>query len=125
MTQPVDGPAELTAALAAFAGVTIPTPPDEGSPEFQDLDVTVAAVNSVVRGLPIAQLSDPDTVEDWPARVLLGSTMLVKRFWRRRDTPGGVALISDDGAVLAFARSDPDVALMLELGAYEKPNRVG
>lgn len=116
MSQPTTGPVIITAGLAAWANV----PEDDA-----DLVATVDAVNGLVAGLPVAVLSDPDIVEDWPAQVVQGGTMLFKRFWRRRDTPAGVALATDDGSVLAFARSDPDVSMMLQLGAYEKPNRIG
>lgn len=120
MSQPVDGPALLTPALATFAGVTIPDPPGEGSELYQELVGILAGVNGFVRGLPVAQLTG-DEEEPWPPQVTTGGTMLVKRYWRRRDTPAGVNLATDDGSVLAFARSDPDVAMLLQLGAYEKP----
>lgn len=124
MTQPVDGPAEIDAALARFADVTIPVDDAEPSDAYVELVGIVAGVNGFVRDLPVAQLTGEDP-EPWPAPVILGATMLVRRYWRRRDTPTGVALATDDGAVLAFARSDPDVSMMLQLGAYEKPNRIG
>jgi hypothetical protein len=124
VSQPADGPAEITESLADDCNVTIPGDGDEPSRDYTDLVATVAGVNGVVRGLPVAQLTGDD-VEDWPPQVVLGATMLVKRFWRRRDTPAGVNLATDDGAVIAFARSDPDAAMLLQLGAYEKPNRVG
>lgn len=116
MSQPTTGPVIITAELASWAGV---------AQDDEDLVSTVAGVNGVVRGLPVAQLVDPDEAEAWPDQVTLGAVMLFKRFWRRRDTPAGVALATDDGSVLAFARSDPDVSMMLQLGAYEKPNRIG
>lgn len=124
MSQPDDGPAEITPGLALFANVTIPVDPDVPSPSYLELVDVVAAVNGLVRGLPVAQLTGDDP-EEWPAQVTAGAAMLVRRYWRRRDTPTGVNLATDDGSVLAFARSDPDAAMLLQLGAYERPNRIG
>ena len=113
MTAPETGPADLD-VIAQWAGV------GEEDPRRPDLVQTVAGVNAFVASLPSAQLTDPDP-EPWPESVVTGATMLAKRFWRRRDTPAGVTQIGDDGAVLNVARSDPDVAMVLGLGAYERP----
>lgn len=80
------------------------------------VDGVVAAVCSFVRTLPVAQV-DGDA---WPAHVALGSTMLAARLVKRRDTPSGVAVFGDNAAFYV-QRNDPDVALLLQLGAYGKP----
>lgn len=93
--------------------------------ELDRLDNIVAAVNDFVRGLPIAGKARRDTQEaadaaPWPARITEGATMLAGRLWRRRDTPGGVAVLGDAGPVYV-RRNDPDVALLLQLGEHGKP----
>lgn len=121
MSQPETGPVDEE-VVATWAKI----PADDA--RRPELHGTCLAVNDVVRSLPVAELTgtDPDTgdpvVEDWPARVVEGANMLVKRMWRRRDTPAGVQQIGDDGSALYVARSDPDVSFYLQLGAYEKPS---
>lgn len=78
----------------------------------------VAAVNSLVRDLPIASRSDGLVV--FHARVVEGANMLAARIWRRKDSPAGVVSVGDFGPVYV-QRNDPDVALLLELGAHSKP----
>lgn len=95
------------------------------------LPAIVAAVNVVVRGLPVAEgitgetTSDPDAdppvvAAPWPAGVRLGATMLAARLWKRRNSPAGVEAIGTDGP-LYVRRNDPDIAMLLGLGDYGKP----
>lgn len=79
----------------------------------------VAAVNSLIRDLPIADRALLDTQEaadaaGWPDRVVEGGVMLAGRLWRRKDTPAGV-VASPTGPVYV-RRNDPDVAMLLGLG---------
>lgn len=81
----------------------------------------VAAVNDLVRGLPVAQRLDVEPAPgEWPPMVSLGATMLAARIYRRRATPGGVEAAGGFG-VAYVRRVDPDVAQMLELGEYAPP----
>jgi hypothetical protein len=82
------------------------------------LEPTAAAVNSLVR-----RWLDPRPTPDgpeWRPEHQLGATMLGGRLWRRRNSPEGVAAFTSDGAVYV-QRNDPDVAMLLQLGAYAPP----
>lgn len=82
---------------------------------LQDL---VDATNARVRGWNVARLAlDADPVA-WPADVILGTTMLCCRLWRRKDSPAGTAPVGD---VVFVASSDADVAMLLRLGSYAAP----
>lgn len=82
----------------------------------------VAASSAFVRSLPIAHaLDDGSADDDWPARISLGAKMLAARLVRRRDTPSGVQNLAEEGAVYV-SRNDPDVAQLLQIGAYTKPS---
>lgn len=84
----------------------------------------VAAVNELVRGLPVAGSSNTDPApEDWPNTIKFGAMLLAARLWRRRNTPGGVEAAGDFG-IAYVRRNDPDIAQMLQLGEYAPP-RVG
>lgn len=88
------------------------------------LDICVAAVNELVRGLPVAESSNTDPApEAWPNTITAGATMLAARLHRRRATPGGVEAAGDFG-IAYVRRNDPDIAQMLQLGDYAPP-RVG
>lgn len=102
-----------TAIVASTFRINNPTPE-----ESSRLDNIVDAVNAYVRDLPVADKARGAT--SWPANIVEGSTLLAGRLWRRKDTPGGVAVI--DGPVPIFVhRRDPDIALLLGLGDYGKP----
>lgn len=104
---PASGPATLDLAKTAlnFAG------DDSKDAQIQQF---VDAVNAFVRLLPKA--GDSAWQDDWRADFVLGSTMLVARWWRRKDNPDGIISLGD--GVAAFVRkSDPDIALMLGIGA--------
>lgn len=83
------------------------------------LQDVVDAVNGRVRGWPVAALSlthgTPPPV--WPADVVLGTTMLTVRLWRRKDSPAGVETVGELGPIYV-QRNDPDIAVMLRLGSY-------
>jgi hypothetical protein len=49
----------------------------------------------------------------------LGAAMLGARLYRRRNSPEGVATFTADGAVYV-QRNDPDVAMLLGIGAYAR-----
>lgn len=83
----------------------------------------VAAVNQLVRELPISAPFDTDPAPaDWAAgpRIVEGATMLAARLFERRNSPNGVAAFGD-GGVAYVQRNDPDVALLLRIGPYSKP----
>jgi hypothetical protein len=94
--------------------------------ESERLDGIVAAVNSFLRDLPASDRVRVDTTQEdanlltWPSRIVEGGLMLAGRLWKRKDTPGGVAVLGDQGPVYV-RRNDPDVALLLELGEHGKP----
>ena len=80
------------------------------------IGAVVAAVNAAVRSWPVSQ----HVSGEWPANVERGANMLAARLYRRRESPAGVAAFGDLGPVYV-QRNDPDVALLLNLGAYAKP----
>lgn len=109
---PEGGPATLE-IVKAWLGIA---PDDELSDER--LNVMVAAVNDKVRTWPVAQLSaDQDT---WRGSTILGSVMLAARLDARGDSPEGVATFGSEGP-LYLSRNDPDIAMLLNLGANAKP----
>lgn len=110
MAQPSDGPAALDQVKADLSL--------SGTHDDDALTSVIAAVNSRVRGLPVAQL--PDTATEWPAHVERGANMLAARLFRRRNTPSGVEAFGDVGVYVR--RNDPDVAMLLQLGDYAKPS---
>lgn len=89
------------------------------------LAVTVAAVNAKIREWPVADRArqvdqaTADTV-GWSAAVQEGATLLAMRLWRRKDSPAGVVAFGDQGAVYV-QRNDPDIAMLLNLGAHMRP----
>lgn len=82
----------------------------------QDVVDTVAAVNAVVR----RWVRVPADGEAWPADKVQGAVMLAGRHYRRKDSPAGVEVFGADGAAYV-SRSDPDVAMLLEIGPYSPP----
>lgn len=64
-------------------------------------------------------LADEET-GDWPANYRLGGTMLAARVFRRRNSPAGVETFGELGPIYV-QRNDPDIALMLGIGNYARP----
>lgn len=111
MTQPPEGPADLERVKALLKI-------DDDDDDVALLE-DVAAVNDMVRDLPVAQLTG-DAVEAWPDRVTRGADALAARLFRRRSTPSGVETFGEFGPVYV-RRNDPDVAMLLKLGDYAAP----
>lgn len=88
------------------------------SSEDDALSGPVAAVNSLVRGW-----LKPDAEGVWDPRHVFGADLLAARLYRRKDSPAGVVAFGVEGAAYV-QRNDPDVALLLQMGAYAAP-RVG
>lgn len=121
MALPETGPIDED-DVKALSYVKVPTGDTEAEERLARI---VAAVNSLIRDLPISDRVQRDTQEQadldgWPDRIIEAGIMLAGRLWRRKDTPGGVAVMGDAGPVYV-RRNDPDVALLLELGEHGKP----
>lgn len=88
------------------------------------LTAVVASTNAYVAGLPaVAALPapvPPATATDWPADLLLGTTMLAARYYRRRNSASGVEAITESGAQYV-SRWDSDIARLLRIDAFDKP----
>lgn len=117
MTTPTPDPAE--GALVPSAGeATVEAVQAWLGPMDEDADVladTVAAVNSLIVSWKGAR-----PVDGWPAHVVRGLNMLAARLVRRRNSPAGVEAAGELGP-LYVQRNDPDVAMLLGLGAYTRP----
>lgn len=112
---PAAGPATL-ALVKAHLGIT-------DAVDDNAITDVVNAVNAKVRSWPCAvpALADPP-LADWSGlpQVITGSVMLAARVFRRRNSPDGVTAFGQDGPVYV-QRNDPDVAMLLNLGAHRKP----
>lgn len=106
---------------ATLAGVKLQLKiPAEDTTEDEALNPVIASVNSTVRGWPCC--ADAAGDDDWtgaPA-VVGGATMLAARLYRRRNSPAGVELFTDQGAAYVM-RSDPDIGMLLKLGSWSLP----
>lgn len=111
--------AEPTDLVKVKAQLGIPA--DDASEDGRLVPI-VAAVCDMVRDLPIASKALGE--DTWPDRIVLGASMLGARLYRRKDTPDGVVDFGSDGPVYV-QRNDPDIAQLLQLGAYSKPRVVG
>lgn len=109
---PSGGPATLEAVKIMLSIGTGDTTDDER------IGMVVAAVNSRVRGWPVAGTAVART--EWPADVALGANMLATRLYRRKDNIDGVMVFGDSGA-LYVRRNDPDIAMLLRLGNAARP----
>lgn len=91
--------------------------------DLQDasLELAINSVNAWVARLPIVvdDMLNADPA-DWRADIVQGATLLAGRIFNRRNSPEGVAAFGDQGAIYV-QRNDPDVALLLRLGAYARP----
>jgi hypothetical protein len=108
MTQPPASPTDGVTS-AALVAVQLSMDPDDAG-VLDKLAATVAAVNEWVG----------EYARSRPAARALGATMLAARLYRRRNSPEGVATFTADGAVYV-QRNDPDVAMLLGIGAYAPP----
>lgn len=73
----------------------------------------IAAVNSLLESWK----GDPAL---WPEHWLQGGVMLASRIYRRRNSPAGVESFGELGGVY-IQRNDPDVAQLLGLGVFKRP----
>lgn len=113
MTEPDGLPAQGPATLGGVkAFLTITDTADDTR-----IQLVLDAANSMVRTWPCAL---PAVGGTWPARVVEGTNMLAGRLFRRRESPAGVAGFGDNGPVYV-SRNDPDVAMLLGLGSWSKP----
>lgn len=113
---PPGGPAELEAVKLELRLT------DSG--DDAALSAIVAAVNAIIRRLPTANKSaDPLTPpidREWFPPTVRGSVMLAARLFSRRNSPAGVESFGELGPVYV-TRNDPDISLLLEIGAYAPP----
>lgn len=83
------------------------------------IDAIVAGVNAFVRGIATAVRSQGR--EEWHEMTTAGALMLAARLVRRRNSPDGIASFNAAGGVAYVQRTDPDVAMLLELGNQQRP----
>jgi len=107
---PEGGPATLE-GVRDFLRITDGTDDDR-------ITAVVAAVNARVRSWPCCL--DSVDAEEFTANVTEGATMLAGRLFRRRESPAGVAAFGELGPVYVM-RNDPDVAMLLNLGTWSRP----
>jgi hypothetical protein len=103
---PAEGPATASDVAARLGGVA------EG-----DVAGAVAAVNAMCVG---RWGISPTTAGEWRRDHVEGANMLAVRLYNRRNSPAGVAAFGAEGAAYV-TRNDPDVALLLQIGAYARP----
>lgn len=109
---PVGGPATAD-AVKVHLGIT-------DNRDDSRLAALVGAVNAKVRRWPCAEVARG--AEDWTGAedVVEGANLLASRLFRRKNSPAGVEAFGADG--LAYVqRQDPDVAMLLGLGAWQSP----
>lgn len=90
--------------------------------ENEMIDLYVAAINPLVRGLAVCDKANTDPApDDWSGAdlgdIVLGANMLCARVYRRKDSPAGLAAMGA-GAPVYIERNDPDVAQLLQIGSY-------
>lgn len=112
MAQPAADPVTRD-TLKAWIGIADNANDDE-------LTMIAGAVSVMVRRLPTTQYPDDPPPAAWPTDVQQGALMLGSRLFRRRKSPSGVEAFGADGPVYV-QRNDPDVAQLLQLGAYAPP----
>lgn len=109
---PDGGPATLAAVKLQLS--------IEDDRDNDELTQHVDAVNAMVRRWPVARyalLTDPAA---WPADITKGANLMAVRLWRRKDSPAGTEAMPQLGAAY-IARSDPEVAQLLQLGPWAPP----
>jgi hypothetical protein len=120
MPFPATGPASRS-TVKVLLGVA-----DADNTQDALIDMYVAATNVLVKGLPVAQSANTDPAPaDWTnpslSAVVLGADQLAARLYRRKDSAEGVSAIGSANPVYVL-RDDPDLAQLLQVGAYEKPS---
>ena len=114
---PVGGPTTVPKVRVALS-----MPPADVRDD-DELATIVAAVNSEVRTWRVAAdaATDPfDPEATWPERIEHGATMLAARLFRRKGSPAGVESFGSLGAAYVM-RTDPDIAMLLKLGSWTRP----
>lgn len=84
---------------------------------LESLDLIVPAVNSFVDALPQIDRTPAGT---WESTTKLAAVMLASRWYRRQNSPGG--LTASDQGVTYVSRYDSDIARMLHIDGFEKPD---
>lgn len=123
-----NGAAGITAAAGTFipsdvsAAISGPKTGTNPIPAAATLAAVASSSAATLSATATATATVTVTLEDgaWRDRVVLGATMLGARLFRRRNTASGVETFAGDGAVYV-SRNDPDIAQLLQLGAYAKP----
>lgn len=93
-----------------------------------ELEAAINSVNEAIVSWPCCEAflaslpEDPDDRGDiaWPWRLVQGGVLLAARIFSRRNSTEGVATFGLEGVTYVM-RNDPDVALMLNLGAHKIP----
>lgn len=93
--------------------------PDDRSDAI--LATIVAAVNRVVRSWPCCETAVGAASWAGDGDVVQGSVMLAARLFRRKGSPAGVESFGSLGAAYVM-RTDPDVAMLLQLGPWAPPS---
>ena len=113
---PPAGPADLDAVKTELR---LTDPADDAH-----IAAIVDTVNALTRRLPTARRSaDPATdpvAREWFPPTVRGAIMLAARLYARRNSPAGVESFGELGPVYV-SRNDPDVSMLLEIGAYAPP----
>jgi hypothetical protein len=115
MALPDTGPATLAGTCAELSA-----PVPGAGQRLDQLAAIVAAVNGMVRALPVALLADGEPTWDAAPQVVLGADRLAARLDKRRATPLGYEAFGEGGPVYV-SRNDPDIAQLLQLGRYMPP----
>lgn len=97
------------AQVKAYLGLTDP-----------DDDAAITTVIAAVVALVTRWRPLPAGTTEYSADVAQGAVMLAARIWRRRNSPSGVESFADLTPIYV-SRSDPDIALLLGIGAYATP----
>lgn len=88
------------------------------SEDFEDpgLDAVCGAVTEYVNALPHIERTEAGY---WSKRTHLGAVMLAARWYRRRNSPGGVESLGD--ASVYITRWDSDIARLLRIDDFRRP----
>lgn len=80
------------------------------------LMLIIPAVNHYVESLP-----DIDRLEDgsWATTTRMGAVMLAARWYRRKNSPGGIESAGDTTTYIA--RYDSDISRLLNIDTFIKP----